>query len=51
VLLNAFLEATQFIHFTTFGISHIFIGALKLTAQRVKAGPRALPFGCPLWSP
>jgi phosphatidylserine/phosphatidylglycerophosphate/cardiolipin synthase-like enzyme len=35
-LLNAFLQAQQFIHFTTFGISHVFIGALKAVAQRVR---------------
>jgi len=29
------LQAEQFVHFTTYGISHQFIGALKLAAQRV----------------
>jgi PLD-like domain len=29
------LQAQQFVHFTTYGISYEFIGALKLAAQRV----------------
>src|SRR5262245_23699275 len=35
-LLTAFGQAEQFIHFTSFNISHVLIGALKMAAQRVK---------------
>jgi hypothetical protein len=35
-LLRAFLEAKQFIHFTTYGISLLFIGALKTVSQKVR---------------
>src|SRR5262249_6612532 len=34
-LLWALLQAKQFIHFTSYGISHIMIGALKAVAQRI----------------
>jgi hypothetical protein len=34
-LLAAQNQAQRFIHFTTYGISHQFIGALKITAQRI----------------
>lgn len=35
VLLQAMSEAQQFIHFTTFGISALILGSLRLAAQRV----------------
>ncbi len=35
-LFAALNRAQQFVHFTTFGISHIMIGALKMAAQRVR---------------
>lgn len=35
VLLEALLSAEKFVHFTTYGISDIFIGAIKVIAQRV----------------
>ena len=34
-LLEAQNQAQRFIHFSTYGISHQFIGALKITAQRI----------------
>lgn len=34
-LFEAFASARQFIHFTTFGLSHILFGALKLKAQNI----------------
>lgn len=34
-LLRTFLEAKQFIHFTTWGISSYFVGALKLVGTRI----------------
>jgi phosphatidylserine/phosphatidylglycerophosphate/cardiolipin synthase-like enzyme len=34
-LLQLFLQAKKFIHFTTFGISETFVGALKVISQRV----------------
>ncbi len=34
-LFQAMLSAQQFIHFTTYGISPLFVGAIKLVAQRV----------------
>jgi hypothetical protein len=34
-LFQALVEANRFVHLTTYGISHQFIGALKLAAQRV----------------
>jgi len=34
-LLEAQNQAQRFIHFTTYGISHQFLGALKITAQRI----------------
>jgi phosphatidylserine/phosphatidylglycerophosphate/cardiolipin synthase-like enzyme len=35
-LFESINNAQQFIHFTTFGISHQFLGALKLVAQRIQ---------------
>lgn len=35
-LLGALLHAQRFVHFTTFGISHLMIGALKVVAQRAQ---------------
>lgn len=34
-LLSALNEAEQFVHFTTYGMSALLLGALKITAQRV----------------
>jgi phosphatidylserine/phosphatidylglycerophosphate/cardiolipin synthase-like enzyme len=34
-LLEALSQARQFVHFTSYNISHVIIGALKLAAQRV----------------
>jgi hypothetical protein len=34
-LFDLLLAAKQFVHFTSYGISHQFIGALKLLAQRI----------------
>ena len=35
-LFQALHNAKQFVHFTTYGISHLLIGALKMTSCRVK---------------
>lgn len=34
-LFEVLLNAEKFVHFTTYGISHMFLGALKMAAQRV----------------
>jgi phosphatidylserine/phosphatidylglycerophosphate/cardiolipin synthase-like enzyme len=34
-LFESLLEAQKFVHFTTYGISHMILGALKTAAQRV----------------
>jgi phosphatidylserine/phosphatidylglycerophosphate/cardiolipin synthase-like enzyme len=34
-LFEVLLNAKKFVHFTTYGISHMFLGALKMAAQRV----------------
>ncbi len=35
VLFDALNQAKWFVHFTSYGITHLMIGALKLTAQRI----------------
>jgi len=36
ILFQALQTAEQFVHFTSYGISHMLLGALKMAAQRVK---------------